>query len=62
MLVVLADDDRNAWLSFRNVPTVHLLAPGQLNAYDVLVAEVVVFTRETLPAEGAAAAQDGEES
>jgi len=62
VLVVLADDDRNAWLSFRNVPTVHLLAPGQLNAYDVLVADVVVFTRETLPAEGAAAAQDGEES
>jgi large subunit ribosomal protein L4 len=63
VLVVLGDEDRNAWLSFRNVPAVHLLAPGQLNAYDVLVADVVVFTRETLPVDGAAsAAEDGEQS
>jgi large subunit ribosomal protein L4 len=63
VLVVLGDEDRNAWLSFRNVPAVHLLAPGQLNAYDVLVSDVVVFTRETLPVDSAAAAaKDGEQS
>jgi large subunit ribosomal protein L4 len=61
VLVVLGDEDRNAWLSFRNVPAVHLLAPGQLNAYDVLVADVVVFTRETLPVDGAASAAEGGE-
>lgn len=50
VLVVLDPDDRNAWLSFRNVPSVHLLAADQLNAYDVLCSDVVVFTRDTLPA------------
>lgn len=63
VLMVLGDEDRNAWLSFRNLPAVHLLAPGQLNAYDVLVSDVVVFTRDTLPVDkAAAAAEDGEQS
>ena len=35
-------------LSLRNVPTVHLLEAGQLNTYDVLVADEVVFTTEAL--------------
>jgi large subunit ribosomal protein L4 len=47
-LVVLADDDRLNWLSLRNEPSVHLIEAHQLNTYDVLVAEAVVFTRAAL--------------
>ena len=35
-------------MSLRNVPTVHLLEAGQLNTYDVLVADEVVFTTDAL--------------
>jgi large subunit ribosomal protein L4 len=48
VLVVLGRDDETAWLSLRNLPTVHLIAPDQLNTYDVLVNDSVVFTREAL--------------
>src|SRR6266545_3484729 len=44
VLVVLGRDEQVSWLSLRNVPTVHLLAADQLNTYDVLVADEVVFT------------------
>jgi large subunit ribosomal protein L4 len=49
VLVVLGPDDENAWLSFRNLEHVHCLMRGELNAYDVLCADWVVFTNETLP-------------
>jgi large subunit ribosomal protein L4 len=48
VLVVLSGDDELNWLSLRNVPTVHLIEAGQLNTYDVLVADEVVFTTEAL--------------
>jgi large subunit ribosomal protein L4 len=48
VLVVLGRADETNWLSLRNVPTVHLLAADQLNTYDVLVADEVVFTSEGL--------------
>jgi large subunit ribosomal protein L4 len=48
VLVVLAQDDETNWLSLRNVPTVHLLSADQLNTYDVLVADEVVFTIDAL--------------
>jgi large subunit ribosomal protein L4 len=44
VLVVLGRDEEVSWLSLRNLPTVHLLAADQLNTYDVLVADEVVFT------------------
>ncbi|MFC7545013.1 50S ribosomal protein L4 [Plantactinospora sp. GCM10030261] len=47
-LVVLATTDELNWLSLRNEPSVHLLEAGQLNTYDVLVADDVVFTRDAL--------------
>ena len=47
--MVLDGDDVTAWKSFRNLTDVHILEAGQLNAYDVLVSDVVVFTRSTLP-------------
>jgi large subunit ribosomal protein L4 len=50
VLVVLHRDEDLAWLSLRNVPTVHALAVDQLNAYDVLVNDEVVFTRAALDA------------
>ena len=50
VLVVLGRDDETSWLSLRNLPTVHLIAPDQLNTYDVLVNDAVVFTKEALDA------------
>jgi large subunit ribosomal protein L4 len=47
-LVVLARDDELNWLSLRNEPSVHLLEAGQLNTYDVLAADDVVFTKAAL--------------
>lgn len=47
-LVVLTRDDRLTRLSLRNLPRVHLLTPGQLNTYDVLDHECVVFTEAAL--------------
>jgi large subunit ribosomal protein L4 len=48
ILVVLAADDELNWLSLRNEPSVHLLDAGQLNTYDVLDADDVVFTKDAL--------------
>ena len=49
MLVVVGRDDAAAALSFRNLPEVQLIAPGELNAYDVLCNETIVFTESVLP-------------
>jgi large subunit ribosomal protein L4 len=48
VLVVLSSTDELNWVSLRNEPTVHLIEAGQLNTYDVLVADEVVFTKEAL--------------
>jgi large subunit ribosomal protein L4 len=45
VLVVLQRTDEVSYKSLRNVPTVHLIDVGQLNTYDVLVNDAVVFTR-----------------
>ena len=50
VLVVAERDDLTTWKSLRNAPSVHLLAPGQLNTYDVLVSDDVVFTEAALQA------------
>jgi large subunit ribosomal protein L4 len=49
VLVVLDPSDEVAAKSLRNLPEVHLLAPGQLNAYDVLCCDWIVFSEATLP-------------
>src|SRR5260221_13641436 len=50
LLLVLGDEDEAVWKSFRNLgDTVHCLFTRELNAYDVLVSDYVVFTKETLP-------------
>jgi large subunit ribosomal protein L4 len=48
VLVVLSREDEVGWLSLRNVPEVHLLAADQLNTYDVLVSDDVIFTKAAL--------------
>jgi large subunit ribosomal protein L4 len=45
VLLVAERSDEAAWLSARNLPQVHLLEPGQLNTYDVLISDDVVFTK-----------------
>jgi large subunit ribosomal protein L4 len=57
VLVVLHRDEDLAWLSLRNVVTVHAIAVDQLNAYDVLVSDEVVFTEAALAAYVARAGQ-----
>ena len=44
-LVVLERSDAITWLSLRNAPEVHIVAVDQLNTYDVLAADDVVFTQ-----------------
>ena len=48
ILVVTQSDDELTWKSLRNVPAVHLLAEDQLNTYDVLLSDYVVFTEAAL--------------
>ncbi|NYJ00131.1 large subunit ribosomal protein L4 [Nocardioides thalensis] len=44
-LVVLERTDTVTWLSLRNAPEVHLVAVDQLNTYDVLASDDVVFSK-----------------
>ncbi|MFB7517859.1 50S ribosomal protein L4 [Streptomyces sp. NPDC056144] len=48
LLLVVERADEAAWLSARNLPQVHILEPGQLNTYDVIVSDDVVFTQAAL--------------
>jgi large subunit ribosomal protein L4 len=50
VLVVAHRDDEITWKSLRNVPAVHVLAEDQLNTYDVLASDHVVFTEQALSA------------
>jgi large subunit ribosomal protein L4 len=50
LLVVLSRADEVARRSVRNLPSVHVLTPDQLNTYDVLVNDEVVFTADALQA------------
>jgi large subunit ribosomal protein L4 len=48
VLVVVARGDEVTMKSLRNAAQVHLLTPDQLNTYDVLCADDVVFTKAAL--------------
>jgi len=48
VLVVLERSDELSYKSVRNIPTVHVLPYDQLNAYDVLVSDDIVFTKGAL--------------
>jgi large subunit ribosomal protein L4 len=74
VLVVADRDDELTWKSLRNAPAVHLIATDQLNTYDVLNSDHVVFTQaafdaftggaggETLPGGAGAEALPGTEA
>jgi len=49
-LVVLTRNDDVAWKSLRNAAGIHVVAVDQINTYDVLVNEDVVFTADALEA------------
>jgi large subunit ribosomal protein L4 len=48
VLVVAERHDVVSWKSLRNLDEVHLLEPGQLNTYDVLISDDIVFTEAAL--------------
>ena len=45
VLIVLERDDELSYKSVRNIPAVHVLPYDQLNAYDVVVSDDIVFTK-----------------
>ena len=59
VLVVAHRDDDVTWKSLRNVSGVHLLAEDQLNTYDVLASDHVVFTEQALTAFVTRSGKDG---
>jgi large subunit ribosomal protein L4 len=69
LLVVLGREDSEAYRSFRNIPDIQVILAGELNTYDVLCNDWVVFTTETLPgiaevsevSEGAVAEAEGQD-
>ena len=61
VLVVIGRSDETGALSVRNLPGVHVLTPDQLNTYDVLKADDVVFSVEALDAYISANTRTGDE-
>ncbi|MEY2474437.1 MAG: large subunit ribosomal protein [Actinomycetota bacterium] len=49
VLLVISREDEDCFKSFRNLPEVQVMLAGELNTYDVLVNDWVVFTKATLP-------------
>jgi len=48
VLVVVERENDVAWKSVRNVERFHVVAPDQLNTYDVLISDDIVFTEASL--------------
>jgi large subunit ribosomal protein L4 len=48
ILVVVERAETTIWKSLRNIDSVHVIAPDQLNTYDVLVSDDLVFTEAAL--------------
>jgi large subunit ribosomal protein L4 len=59
VLVVLGPEDGYADRSFGNLPEIQTMVVGELNAYDILVNDWVIFTDETLPGSTADAGDTG---
>lgn len=57
VLLVLSRNDEEAYKSFRNLPGIQMILESELNAYDILCNDWIVFTSETLP--GGAEASTG---
>lgn len=50
VLVVIGREDMNGQKSVRNLPGIHAVHPDQLNAYDVLNSDDIIFTADALEA------------
>ena len=50
VLLVLTSEDRNVAYAFRNLPEVHIIAEHQLNVYDIMNADNVIFGRAAVEA------------
>jgi len=61
VLIVAERADVNTWRSFANLGRVHVVSPGELNAYDVLVSDWVIFTKRTLPGSTLSSAVEADE-
>ena len=61
VLIVIGRSDETGAKSVRNLPGVHVLSPDQLNTYDVLRADDVVFSVEALDAYIGASSNSSEE-
>jgi large subunit ribosomal protein L4 len=48
LLVVISRNEDAAWRSLRNADDLHLLVPDQLNAYDILKSDDVVFSEAAI--------------
>lgn len=59
VLLVLDGRDENVERSFRNIPRIHLISVEQLNTYDVLARDWVLFTRSALDKVNARAQESG---
>jgi len=62
VLVVLDRTDEVAWKSVRNLVSLHVITWDQLNAYDVLVSDDIVFTKSAYDAFVAAKTKNTEVS
>ena len=49
VVLVIGDNDDVAARSFRNIAGVQLLQKSELNAYDILCSDWLVFSTATLP-------------
>ena len=49
VLIVIDDTDTNTRKSFRNLTNAHVISPTQLNVFDVLSTDMVIFTKGNLP-------------
>ena len=61
ILLVINADDANTQKSFRNLEDVHVLPIGQLNVFDILVSDVVIFTKDNLPTISQSKSENDEE-
>ena len=62
LLVVISREEVDAWRSLRNATDLHLIVPDQLNAYDVVKSDDVVFTHQAIKDFLAARAEKAEVS
>ena len=62
ILLVINADDANTQKSFRNLEDIHVLPIGQLNVFDILVSDFVIFTKDNLPTISQSKSENDEEA